>query len=54
MKRSAELNPTGQAGTAHTDNRFDGERVRRILERAAAEQHRLNQARAETYALEAL
>ena len=51
MKRSAELDPTGRAGTAYTANRFDGERVRHILERAAAEQHRLNQALAETYSL---
>ncbi len=36
------------------DDRFDGERVRRILERAAVEQHRLDRVSSDTYSLEEL
>ncbi|MBN1239261.1 MAG: hypothetical protein JXB36_12225 [Gammaproteobacteria bacterium] len=39
---------------AEGSDRFDGEAVRRILERAAREQHRLNEALADSYSLDEL
>jgi hypothetical protein len=41
-------------GAAEGRDRFDGEAVRRILQRAAEEQHRLNNALADSYSLEEL
>ena len=44
----------GLVRTADGKNRFDGETVRRILGRAAAEQHRLDHELADAYSLEEL
>lgn len=41
-------------GGAAGGDRFDGATVRRLLQRAAEEQHRLNDARADSYSLEEL
>ncbi len=44
----------GLGGAADGKNRFDGESVRRILQRAVAEQHCLDNELADTYSLEEL
>jgi hypothetical protein len=52
MQSSSARNPSDSA--AFNAQRFDGERVRRILQRAVEEQHGIDRQVAETYTLEEL
>jgi hypothetical protein len=49
-----ERHVSDRGAAADGDKRFDGESVRRILERAAAEQYRLDHELTDTYSLEEL
>lgn len=49
-----ERSERGLGGSTEREPRFDGESVRKILQRAAVEQHRLSNELADTYSLEEL